>query len=176
MERSHRPSGKRQQYLTRARAMFKSEYRPLDAELCKTSANAVAQTRSRENPIPEPTVSFFPCVFCLSWYCWLLWGSAHRAAQENTLSCRGSAQAGTEIGPAEACLSVCLSERGEQQYLLLLWGFHWRWGGVKEKRREKGSFLPWLTSSGLAVRQQVKSWCCLHGKTAHVQTWLFPGN
>lgn len=103
-----------------AGAMFKSEYRPLDAELCKTSTNAVAQTRSGENPITEPTVSFFSCGFCLSWYCWLLWGSAHRAAQENTLSCRGSAQAGTEIGP-EACLSVCL--RGGQQYLWLLWGF-----------------------------------------------------
>lgn len=116
--------------------MFKSGYQPLDAELCKTSANAVAQTRSRENPITEPTVSFFSCGFCLSWYCWLLWGSAHRAAQENTLSCRDSAQAGTEIGPAEACLSVCL--RGGQQYLWLLWGFtgdeaEWRKRGEKRE-------------------------------------------
>lgn len=122
MERSHRPPGNRQQqHLTREQQCL---HRSTDLWMLSSVKPARTPWRRLEverAPSPNRRCRSFPACSVRPDTADCSEGSAHRAAQENTLSCRGSAQAGTEIGRAQACLS----ERGATIFMAAL-RFHWR--------------------------------------------------
>lgn len=77
MEPDHQPGFKQQRGLRKGHEeeeFLKYQYQPLDAELSNTNANAVEQTRTRENPMVHSAVFVLWVLFVL-----LLFYLTHRA-------------------------------------------------------------------------------------------------
>lgn len=172
MERSHRPPGKRQQqYLTREQ---QGQCSNQSTDLWMLSSVKPARTPWRRleverSPSPNRRCRSFPaCSVC-----------------PDTADCSEGARTGPPrktrslVGAARRRARklvqqrpICL--RGRQRHLWPLWGFtgdeaEWR------KRGEKREVF-FHDSQARDLLCVSKSWCCLYGKTVHVQTWLLPGN